>query len=79
MRLRSAHFLHVDVDLAFFPEPGFQNIKTPIQGSENIIPVLQQADYVRLTESRRIKLNELHYFDHPLFGVIIQVSRLEIN
>lgn len=79
VRLRSSHFLHVDVDLAFFPESGFQDIKTPIQGSENITPVLQQADYVRLTESRRIKLNELHYFDHPLFGVIIQVSRLEIN
>lgn len=79
VRLRSSHFLHVDVDLVFFPEPGFQNIKTAIQGSENITPVLQQADYVRLTESRRIKLNELHYFDHPLFGVIMQVSRLKVN
>ena len=29
---------------------------------------------VRLTETRKLKLNELHYFDHPLFGVIVQVS-----
>ena len=29
---------------------------------------------VRLTETRQLKLNELHYFDHPLFGVIVQVS-----
>lgn len=29
---------------------------------------------VRLVETRKLKLNELHYFDHPLFGVIVQVS-----
>ena len=31
----------------------------------------------RLTEKRRIKLNEKHFFDHPKFGVLIQVSRHE--
>ncbi|MFT5135362.1 MAG: hypothetical protein ACI9XU_001030 [Arenicella sp.] len=31
----------------------------------------------RLTEKRRIKLDEKHFFDHPKFGVLIQVSRLE--
>jgi hypothetical protein len=29
---------------------------------------------VRLTESRRVRLRELHYFDHPLFGMIAQVT-----
>ncbi|MCC7412253.1 MAG: hypothetical protein IT495_11570 [Gammaproteobacteria bacterium] len=29
---------------------------------------------VRLTESRVVKLGELHYLDHPLFGVIVQVT-----
>lgn len=33
---------------------------------------------VRLTETRQLKLNELHYFDHPLFGVILQVSPYEL-
>ena len=28
---------------------------------------------VRITEQRKVKLKELHYFDHPLFGVIVQV------
>ena len=32
-----------------------------------------------MRESRKIKLNELNYFDHPLFGVILQVSRMETN
>lgn len=29
---------------------------------------------VRLTETRKLKLREIHYFDHPLFGVVLQVS-----
>ncbi len=29
---------------------------------------------VRLMETRRLKLREIHYFDHPLFGVIVMVS-----
>lgn len=30
----------------------------------------------RMTEKRRLKLNEKHYFDHPKFGLLVQVSRL---
>ena len=29
---------------------------------------------IQLTETRRVKLRETHYFDHPLFGLIVQVS-----
>ena len=47
--------------------------------NENTQLPTDPVDYVRLTESRRIKLNELHYFDHPLFGVILQVSRFELE
>jgi hypothetical protein len=28
---------------------------------------------VRITEQRKVKLKELHYFDHPLFGIIVRV------
>jgi hypothetical protein len=27
----------------------------------------------------RLKLNELYYFDHPGFGLIIRVSRIDEN
>ena len=30
----------------------------------------------RINEKRRIKLNEIHYFDHPKFGVIATVKPL---
>jgi Peptidoglycan-binding protein, CsiV len=29
---------------------------------------------VRITEQRKVKLKELHYFDHPLFGVLVRVT-----
>ena len=30
----------------------------------------------RMTENRRLKLDEENYFDHPKFGVLLRVSRL---
>ncbi|NJK53111.1 MAG: hypothetical protein HC936_10385 [Leptolyngbyaceae cyanobacterium SU_3_3] len=30
------------------------------------------ADFAGLRETRRMKLNELHYFDHPLFGMFMR-------
>jgi hypothetical protein len=32
----------------------------------------------RLTESRRMRSRELHYFDHPLFGVMVEVRPVEL-
>ena len=74
IRLRSSKFLHVDVDIAYFPEFLSNENKVGIQ--DDSLFVQQQADYVRLQESRKIRLNEIHYFDHPIFGVILRVSRL---
>jgi hypothetical protein len=31
----------------------------------------------RLTEKRRIRTGKLHYFDHPLFGVLLIINRYE--
>ena len=74
LRLRSSRFLHVDVDMAFFPE--FLSEEYRNSNTLESIEDESQADYVRLRESRKIKLNEIHYFDHPLFGVLLRVSRL---
>lgn len=32
---------------------------------------------VRLTTSRRLRSNEVHYLDHPLFGVILSVAPVQ--
>ena len=77
IKLRSSKFLHADIDFAFFPVEldNTQDVRSP----EEDLFVRQEADYVRLTESRKIRLNEIHYFDHPHFGVILRVSRLKIR
>lgn len=36
-------------------------------------------DGYRMQEKRRLKLNEKHFFDHPKFGLLLQVSRLEVE
>lgn len=34
-----------------------------------------EGEYARLDERRRLKLKDLHYFDNPVFGAIVQVTR----
>lgn len=73
--LRRGRFLHVDADFGYREsEPAAQ----PAAGSETagLEPVQAQAvsRYVRMTQSRRIRNDELHYLDHPLFGVLFAVS-----
>lgn len=80
LRIRSSLYLYVDLDMVLFrqaPEQesesngSIKTIEQTLQQMSEIDPV----EYVRLVETRRIKLNELHYFDHPMFGIIIQISR----
>ena len=77
IKLRSSKFLHVDVDMAYFPEYFSRQSEMLEEDNDDIIE--KRADYVRLKESRKIKLNEIHYFDHPLFGIILRVSRVKQN
>lgn len=61
VRFYMSRFLHVELSLALQPQG-------PALGS--IEPAL--APY-RLTEQRRIRSQELHYFDHPKFGALVRV------
>lgn len=38
-----------------------------------------QAAPVRISERRKVKFKELHYFDSPFFGVIVQVTPFRIE
>ena len=78
VRLRNVNVLMLDVDFAYFPQD-YARILAGQPGaaggpSEQLLDSL--ADYVRLTETKRVLLNELNYFDHPLFGILVQVSRI---
>ena len=36
---------------------------------------IKNSGTFRIQEKRRVKLNEIHYFDHPFFGALVRVSR----
>jgi len=55
-----SRFLHVELNLLFQPLLG------AIGGD--------YAPSYLISEERRIRSNELHYFDHPKFGVLLRVS-----
>jgi hypothetical protein len=74
IRIRSSQFLHADVDLFYFIHELSASFINANAGSQDTNPI--QATFVELNETRRMKLNELHYFDHPVFGMLLRVSRL---
>jgi hypothetical protein len=68
-------YLHVESDLDY---------RAPVhiskQGGEEQIPTLQDQlqfhlQSYRLNQLRRVISKEVHYFDHPLFGAIVQIRR----
>ena len=74
LRVRASQFLHADVDLVYFidSQPQSAVLGAAGAGAPGTAP---QPAYSRMRESRRMKLNELHYFDHPLFGLLLHISR----
>ena len=73
IRIRSGFYLHADIDLSYFKKlpPGNMVLRTSEESYSGF-----DKTVIKLKETRKIKLNEIHYFDHPMFGVILQVSRL---
>jgi peptidoglycan-binding protein CsiV len=73
IRIRSGFYLHADIDLSYFKQIPAEN--KVLRTSEESYSGFDKTE-IKLKETRKIKLNEIHYFDHPMFGVILQVSRL---
>ena len=71
--LRQGRYLHVDVDLGY--RMSYTPQATPptdaMPGDTAAQPVTR---YIRMTQSRRIRSDELNYLDHPLIGVLFVVS-----
>jgi hypothetical protein len=61
VRFYMSRFLHLDVQL-LFREPG-SSASTPLT--------------YRISEQRRVKSQETHYFDHPKFGVLVRIMPVE--
>ena len=90
VNLRGGHLLHLDLDISYFVDLSTEsvisfteeNISAAGEEVEDIEvdeEIIMSGTSAQMKETRRIKLNELHYFDHPLFGVIMRVTRLAVE
>ncbi|MDJ0749296.1 MAG: CsiV family protein [Woeseiaceae bacterium] len=91
LMLYQSRFLHLVVDLAIrAPDAGVSavgNERTQRQGSVrtvgDLLDFVDDEDrrplptYFRIQEDRIVKRGELRYYDHPKFGVIARVTRVE--
>jgi len=69
IKLIRKRFLHVDADFLY---------RAPyIDDPANPLTREQWPQAFRLTESRRMRSRELHYLDHPMFGILIIATPYE--
>ena len=66
-----ARFLHLRVNLWRF-------VSTPQSYDPSLTEFQTPVFFYEIQESRRIALGEVHYFDHPKFGVLVQIRRVSI-
>ena len=65
LRVHRARYLHVQADLLYYrPVDGGGGAPMPAEDDPN--------------ESRRMRSRELHYLDHPLFGVLVEAWPVEL-
>lgn len=77
IRLYKTRFAHIDVDLEFerrIPDKILEAFAQNQKLSSDQLPTHWRFN---LKESRKIKPGELHYIDHPLFGVLIKIHKYE--
>lgn len=70
LRASKSNYFHLDIDLA---------LTLPVEDSAEVSSFYIDDDWkrvFRLFESRRIKIGEINYFDHPAFGVLVKVVDL---
>lgn len=83
-----SRFLHVDVDLLLKDESDKKENTAPIAAGALPVPVSapgvdsgmnnnSQELVYRIDESRRIRSNQMNYFDHPKFGVLLEITPME--
>lgn len=65
-RVSVARYLHLALDIQLHPAAAFDTAADPAAG--------YGVPEFRLTETRRMRGKELHYFDHPRFGVLALIT-----
>ena len=66
-----ARFLHLKVNLWRF-------VSRPQHYDPAVTEFESPLFFYEIQESRRIGLGEVHYFDHPKFGILVQIRRVPV-
>ena len=70
VRVHLTRYLHVTLDLTYQAPAS----TTPAASSVDGLDEMVVAPQYRLTTTRRVISGELHYFDHPAFGVLVRIT-----
>ena len=70
VRVHLSRFLHITLDLTYQAKA---SAASPGQIGDGLDEIVLAPSY-RLTATRSARSNELHYFDHPAFGVLVRVT-----
>jgi len=70
VRVHLSRFLHITLDLTYQAS----SAAAPGSGTSDGLDEIVVAPQYRLKATRSARSNELHYFDHPAFGVLVRVT-----
>jgi peptidoglycan-binding protein CsiV len=76
VRLSLTRFLHVKLDLTYIDTQAAQRGPTPAPDDLTDLPI---APRYHIDAERTTRSGELHYFDHPAFGVLIKVTPVKAD
>ena len=68
-----------DVNLAISLNLNKENKYSLIKRSSENLEIIEKSDQninVYIDEEKRLFNNEIHYFDHPLFGIVVSISKI---
>jgi len=71
VRLSLTRFLHVKLDLTYVDTQAAQRAPVPAPDDLTELPI---APRYHIDAERTTRSGEIHYFDHPAFGVLIKVT-----
>jgi hypothetical protein len=72
VRVYLSRYLHVSLDISY--QDGAAAPATTAESPGNELREVAFPPRYRLTTERQTRSGELHYFDHPAFGVLVKVT-----
>lgn len=71
-------YLHIDGKMDFRAPVIEASTLAQAQSGERSQDVKQRLQSFEFAQMRRVISNQLHYFDHPLFGLLVQIRRYDL-